>query len=249
MATSREQVAQLADPLVLIPYLQARVSRTKQGDDSRGEVVAYLGARDVAAVADEIIGATSWSFEIVEEGIFDGWMARARGRLTIHLEGGYEIVRMDTGTTKMQIKDGKVKSDSVATAIKGAPSDAFKRCFAQLGLGRELSHLSKPWVDVDYGKPKNPKQTTDKWAQELRQRAGQNDTTGEVAPVAATQSPPATTDEARAKNRWKELVKLCTDVETGVAFLVAQGVESASQLLDDEVYDRLHKILAPAEAA
>lgn len=256
MAATAEQIRKLTDPELVVPHLLARVSRKKKGDDKRGEVVAYIQARGAAEVADTVLGPESWSFEIMETAIVMGSKAVCRGRLTIALDGGGEIVRMDIGTTSMQVSGaGEVKDDSITTALKGAPSDAFKRCWAQLGLGRCLGRLSKPWVDLDeWGKLTNEKATLDRWVRELRPSNGAGPAptpTHESAPALEAETEPLPDDVTPeqvelAKARWDELLQAGPSEEFTLDFLGSKGIVSMRQLLDDKLFgDLLRQIDIP----
>lgn len=98
---------------------------------TKGQVLAYIDARDVMDRLDEVCGPGGWQNRythadkktICEIGILtqDGeWIWKA---------------------------DGAGESD--IEAEKGALSDAFKRSAVRWGVGRYLYHLPTPWVDLD----------------------------------------------------------------------------------------------------
>lgn len=97
---------------------------------TKGQVLAYIDARDVMDRLDEVCGPGGWQNRythadkktICEIGIRvdDGWVWKA---------------------------DGAGESD--IEAEKGALSDAFKRAAVRWGIGRYLYHLPTPWVDLD----------------------------------------------------------------------------------------------------
>lgn len=97
---------------------------------TKGQVLAYLDARDVMDRLDEVCGPGGWQNRyshaekktICEIGILteSGWVWKADGA-----------------------------GDSDIEAEKGALSDSFKRCAVRWGIGRYLYHLPTPWVDLD----------------------------------------------------------------------------------------------------
>lgn len=98
---------------------------------TKGQVLAYIDARDVMDRLDDVCGPAGWQNRythadkktICEIGIItpDGeWVWKA---------------------------DGAGESD--IEAEKGALSDSFKRAAVRWGIGRYLYHLPSPWVDLD----------------------------------------------------------------------------------------------------
>lgn len=98
---------------------------------TKGQVLAYIDARDVMDRFDDVCGPAGWQNRythaekktVCEIGIrtVDGeWVWKA---------------------------DGAGESD--IEAEKGALSDAFKRAAVRWGVGRYLYHLPTPWVDLD----------------------------------------------------------------------------------------------------
>lgn len=107
-----------------------RETGDNQAKATKGQVLAYIDARDVMDRLDEVCGPPGWQNRythaekktICEIGILttDEWVWKA---------------------------DGAGESD--IEAEKGALSDAFKRAAVRWGIGRYLYHLPTPWVDLD----------------------------------------------------------------------------------------------------
>lgn len=97
---------------------------------TKGQVLAYLDARDVMDRLDEVCGPA-------------GWMNRytSTDKKTV-CEIGIKV-----GDEWVWKADGAGESD--IEAEKGALSDAFKRAAVRWGIGRYLYHLPTPWVDLD----------------------------------------------------------------------------------------------------
>ena len=109
-----------------------RVQRENE-DGSKGQIVAYIEARDVMDRLDEVVGWKNWKDEY-EKGPNGGLMCR----LSIRIDGEW--------ITK---SDGADNTD--LEAVKGGFSDAFKRAAVKMGIGRYLYDLPAPWVDLDRG--------------------------------------------------------------------------------------------------
>jgi hypothetical protein len=97
---------------------------------TKGQVLAYLDARDVMDRLDAVCGPAGWQNRythtdkktVCEIGILSEgqWVWKADGA-----------------------------GDSDIEAEKGALSDAFKRAAVRWGIGRYLYHLPTPWVELD----------------------------------------------------------------------------------------------------
>lgn len=95
-----------------------------------GQCVAYIDARDVMNLLDEVIGAENWQddYKLVDEKLLAG----------IGIWNGTQWVwKWDTGT------------ESNMEAEKGQMSDAFKRAAVKWGIGRFLYDLPIQYVKAD----------------------------------------------------------------------------------------------------
>lgn len=98
---------------------------------TKGQVLAYIDARDVMDRLDEVCGP-------------DGWQNRyTHAEKKTICEIG---IRTPDGEWVWKA-DGAGESD--IEAEKGALSDSFKRSAVRWGIGRYLYHLPTPWVDLD----------------------------------------------------------------------------------------------------
>lgn len=118
-----------------------KVQTGKRGQ-SGGWCVAYIDARDVMDLLDEVVGPGNWKDEYTP---LDAGCATVKCRLGVNVptEAGREWVsKEDVGTA------------SDTEAEKGAFSDAFKRAAVKWGIGRFLYDLDMVWIDLDAdGKP------------------------------------------------------------------------------------------------
>lgn len=122
MTLTSEQLDLLYAPLPDVDFLP----RTPK--NGRAMAVAYANSRDCAARLDVVFGPLGWSFTCVS--LSDKVV---QGSLTIG-----DCTKSDFG-----------EADKEDETYKAACSDAFKRCAAQLGIGRYLYHLPKLWCDYD----------------------------------------------------------------------------------------------------
>lgn len=124
----------LKDLQKVIPE-QWKIQTGKPGQP-KGSVVAYIDARDVMKLLDEVVGPENWKDEYAVLASGD-----VKCRLSIKV-GDDWIGKEDVG------------SQSDMEAEKGAFSDAFKRAGVKWGVGRFLYDLEVKWVDLDpNGKP------------------------------------------------------------------------------------------------
>ena len=98
-------------------------------DKTKGQCVAYIDARDVQDLLDDVVGAENWQsdFKLVDNKLFGG--------IGIRINDAW-VWKWDTGT------------ESNIEEEKGQVSDAFKRSGVQWGIGRFLYGLDIVWVDI-----------------------------------------------------------------------------------------------------
>lgn len=116
-----------------IPY-QWKI-QTVSKDNTKAQCVAYIDARDVMALLDEVVGKENWqdSYQFVGDKLIAGI-----GIFT----GTQWVWKYDTGV------EGNFEQE------KSQFSDAFKRAGVKWGIGRFLYDLDFKWVRVDqYKKP------------------------------------------------------------------------------------------------
>lgn len=92
--------------------------------------VAYIDARDVMRVLDEVCGAGGWQddYRVINEQLFAG--------IGIKIENEW-VWKWDTGTESQTEKE------------KGIVSDSFKRAAVKWGVGRFLYDLDIVYLDAD----------------------------------------------------------------------------------------------------
>ena len=102
---------------------------------TKAQCVAYIDARDVMDILDEVIGGYNWqdSYEFVGDKLICGIGIR-------HPEDAW-VWKYDTGVEADFEKE------------KSQFSDAFKRAAVKWGIGRFLYDLDIKWVDVKDRKP------------------------------------------------------------------------------------------------
>lgn len=100
-----------------------------------GQCVAYIDARDVMKILDEVVGAVNWQddYKIVGDMLVAG--------IGINTGSGW-VWKWDTGT------------ESNMEAEKGHMSDAFKRAAVKWGVGRFLYDYPIQYVDANEVKTK-----------------------------------------------------------------------------------------------
>lgn len=97
----------------------------------KAQCVAYIDARDVMDLLDEVVGAENWSDEYVFVG--NQWLCG----LTIRTENGNLVTKWDTGVS------GNYETE------KSVISDSFKRAAVKWGIGRFLYDLEVQWVNTN----------------------------------------------------------------------------------------------------
>lgn len=115
------------------PFPPDRVSwrlGSKTGDNTKGQALAYIDARDVMDRLDKVVGAANWQNRYEVHG------PKTICYLSLRIDGDW-ITKADGA------------GDSDVEAEKGAMSDAFKRSAVHWGIGRYLYDLDTPWVEIE----------------------------------------------------------------------------------------------------
>lgn len=109
-----------------------------------GRTFTYISTEQCVSRLNEALGVFGWSFEIVAQGFSDGtsedWV---RGRLTIRL-GEDTVTREQFGFNKREFNERNPKFNTAETSMKGAASDALKKCAQWVGVGLYLSEKEEP---------------------------------------------------------------------------------------------------------
>lgn len=122
-------------------------------DGKGGRKLAYPDHVYVTRTLNDAFG-WRWSFEVDNEQIhFVGELpfeATCRGRLTVWLPGiETPVVKMQMGCQPIEMQKSGVKPVSIGDAMKGAGSDALKKCASLLGIALDL-------YDSDHDPRTNP---------------------------------------------------------------------------------------------
>ena len=131
--------------------------------DVRGGVeLTYVTGEQVARRLNEVLGVAGWSFRILEHGInAEADEAWALGELVADI-GERRVVRQQFGSQKIKRSRSTGAPMDLGFDLKGASTDAMKKCASLLGVGLYLSRKeprSAPytargaWADVRPGGP------------------------------------------------------------------------------------------------
>lgn len=113
----------------------AREKNDPRARPTKGQLLAYIDARDVMERLDKACG-------------FDGWQCRYPIS-----ESGLLICEVGVRVAGEWLWRANGAGDTQVEAEKGKCSDAFKRAAVLWGVGRYLYDLDSPWVELDsYGK-------------------------------------------------------------------------------------------------
>lgn len=105
------------------------------GDDVKGQPLAYIDARDVMDRLDEVVGPENWQCKYSEQG--------SKTICSIGVNVGIDDTKTPAWVWK---EDGA--GDTDMEAEKGALSDAFKRAGVRWGIGRYLYGIKAPKIVV-----------------------------------------------------------------------------------------------------
>lgn len=115
--------------------------------DVRGGVsLVYITGEQVATRLNEVLGVFGWNFEVREHGINETadevWVL---GRLITHpLEMTLSITRDQFGSQKIKRSRSTGMPLDIGFDLKGATTDAMKKCASLIGVGLYLSHKEAP---------------------------------------------------------------------------------------------------------
>lgn len=112
----------------VVPYKWRVQSASKSS--AKAQCVAYIDARQVMALLDEVVGPENWmdDYRQIDGKLFAGIGIKV---------GDHWVWKWDTGT------------ESDIEADKGVVSDSFKRAGVKWGIGRFLYDFPMQWVDTN----------------------------------------------------------------------------------------------------
>jgi hypothetical protein len=108
--------------------------------DTRGGVeLEYVTGEQVVSRLNDVLGPAGWSFTVREHGInTEADECWALGRLTAHIDGT-TVLRDQFGSQKVKRSRSTQNPLDIGFDLKGAGTDALKKCASLLGVGLYLS--------------------------------------------------------------------------------------------------------------
>ena len=118
--------------------------------DIRGGVeVTFISGEQVVRRLNEVLGVAGWSFRVLEHGINqeadEVW---ALGEIAAEIDG-HTVVRQQFGSQKIRRSRSTGAPLDLGFDLKGASTDAMKKCASLLGVGLYLSRkeATRPMVN------------------------------------------------------------------------------------------------------
>ncbi len=113
--------------------------------DVRGGVqLTYVSGEQVVRRLNEVLGVGGWSFRVLRHDInTDADEAWALGELVAEI-GDRTVVRQQFGSQKLKRSRATGAPLDIGFDLKGAATDAMKKCASLLGVGLYLSRKEVP---------------------------------------------------------------------------------------------------------
>jgi len=113
--------------------------------DVRGGVeVTFISGEQVVSRLNEVLGVAGWSFRVLRHDINpEADEAWALGELEAEI-GERTVVRQQFGSQKLRRSRGTGAPLDLGFDLKGASTDAMKKCASLLGVGLYLSRKDPP---------------------------------------------------------------------------------------------------------
>lgn len=113
--------------------------------DTRGGIeLEYITGEQAVTRLNETLGVAGWSFKVLEHGINaeadEAWVL---GEITANF-GGVQVVRQQFGSQKVKRSRTTGSPLDLGFDLKGAATDALKKCASLLGVGLYLSRKEAP---------------------------------------------------------------------------------------------------------
>jgi hypothetical protein len=113
--------------------------------DVRGGVeVTFISGEQVVSRLNEVLGVTGWSFRILRHEIYpeadEVW---ALGEIVAEIDGKM-VTRQQFGSQKIKRSRNTGTPLDLGFDLKGASTDAMKKCASLLGVGLYLSRKPAP---------------------------------------------------------------------------------------------------------
>jgi hypothetical protein len=113
--------------------------------DVRGGVeLEYITGEQAVSRLNEVLGVSGWSFRVLEHGYnqeADEFWVLAEMSATF---GGVNVVRQQFGSQKVKRSRSTDSPLDIGFDLKGATTDALKKCASLLGVGLYLSRKESP---------------------------------------------------------------------------------------------------------
>ncbi|MDQ6674844.1 MAG: RAD52 family DNA repair protein [Chloroflexota bacterium] len=121
--------------------------------DVRGGVeVTFISGEQVVSRLNEVLGVAGWSFRVLRHDINpDADEAWALGELVAEIDER-TVVRQQFGSQKLKRSRSTGAPLDLGFDLKGASTDAMKKCASLLGVGLYLSRKEPPPL-----RPSNPR--------------------------------------------------------------------------------------------
>ena len=115
--------------------------------DVRGGVeVTFISGEQVVSRLNEVLGVSGWSFRVLRHDINpEADEAWALGELVAEI-GDRTVVRQQFGSQKLRRSRSTGAPLDLGFDLKGASTDAMKKCASLLGVGLYLSRKEPPRV-------------------------------------------------------------------------------------------------------
>jgi hypothetical protein len=127
----------------LYELLAAPFDETFQ-DTRGGATFTYITGEQCATRLNEVLGFLNWTFRITDHGIHaeadECW---ALGELTVTF-GERVVTRQQFGSQKVKRSRSSGTPLDIGFDLKGAGTDAMKKCASLIGVGLYLSHKEPP---------------------------------------------------------------------------------------------------------
>src|SRR5688572_25943973 len=117
--------------------------------DVRGGVeLEYITGEQCVSRLNEVLGVAGWSFVIKEHGInAEADECWALGEISANF-GGTIVVRQQFGSQKVKRSRSSGNPLDIGFDLKGAATDALKKCASLLGVGLYLSRKEAPAAEA-----------------------------------------------------------------------------------------------------
>jgi hypothetical protein len=113
--------------------------------DVRGGVeLTYISGEQVASRLNRVLGAGGWSFRVLQHDInIEADEAWALGEIVAEIDGK-TVIRQQFGSQKVKRSRSSGVPLDIGFDLKGAATDAMKKCASLLGVGLYLSARPVP---------------------------------------------------------------------------------------------------------